>query len=447
MRDSELTYSTLRNELTRRVFQYTFSGPLLLLWSIGLLTFIAVFERPLFALIWSGFMVTLGILMAADHLRTPKVRERLIRSIVQKRFSTHELTDGSFQSALDKGINVFTEITLKIYQCEKPKDSDAHLRRLIPLTHNMVSFLRDSGREAEELERGLSLAKGSTPEGEVLQTGNPDGVPGKHQESLDEIRREVAQARLSVSDIIQQLETLMLRVFQIEQLPGDPVCNSELVREAEEMVTRLTRQVQSRRADRYVSAEVQQTREGLDAGFSQINSSDGLSALQRLVYEYAQLQPLLERKRASDSIGLVHISASAGETYRVGLGLLHDALELMRAVHPSESRRLEAQVLELEGKIDAVRTDGSQEERVKLMQAIMSSHLERLDIMQKQRLRIEELLHLSGLCEASLHRTRMELAALQTADSEISVNEVTESLRRTIAQAKEVQEELKKLGF
>jgi hypothetical protein len=449
MSDTELTYITLRNELTRRVLQHTFSGPLLLVWSIGLVTFLIAFERPLFALIWSGAMVTLGLLMATDYLRTPKVRERLIRSIVQKRFPAHEPTDSSFQSAVDKGINAFIETALKVYQCEKQKDPDAHLRRLIPLTHSMASLLRESIREAEELERGLNLAKGSTPEGEVLQTGKPEaaGIATRRQESMEDIRREVDQARISVNDIIQQLETLMLRVFQMEQLPGDPVRNSELVREAEEMVTRLTRQVESRRADRYVSAEVQQTREGLEAGFSHINSSDGLSALQRLVYEYAQLQPLLDRKRATDSIGLVHISASVGETYRVGLGLLHDALELMRAVHPSESRHLEVEVLELEGKIEAVRTDESQEERVKLMQVTMSSHLERLDIMQKQQLHIEKLLHFSGRCEAALHRTRMELAALKAADSEMNVNDATKRLQSTIDQAKEIQEELKKLGF
>ena len=228
---------------------------------------------------------------------------------------------------------------------------------------------------------------------------------------------------------------------------GDPVRNSELVREAEEMVTRLTRQVESRRADRYVSAEVQQTRGGLEAGFSQINSADGLSALQRLVYEYAQLQPLLDRKRAIDSIGLVRISALVGETYRSGLGLLNDALELMRAVHPSERHRLEAEVFELEKRTEALRTEKSQEERVKLMEATMSSHFERLEIMQRQQLRVEELLHLCGCCEAELHRTRMELAALKAADSEMNVNGATERLRWTIDQAKEVQEELKKLGF
>jgi hypothetical protein len=167
------------------VFQYTFSGPQLLVWSIGLVTFLIVFERPLFALIWSGAMATLGFLMAADYLRTPKVCERLIRSIVQKRFSAQELPDGSFQSAVDKGINAFTETTLKVYQCEKQKYPDAHLRRLIPLTHSMVTLLRESIREAQELERGLNLAKGSTPEGEVLQTGKLGKFPANARRAWD----------------------------------------------------------------------------------------------------------------------------------------------------------------------------------------------------------------------------------------------------------------------
>jgi hypothetical protein len=449
MSDTELTYTTLRNELTRRVFQYTFSGPPLLVWSIGLFTFLIVFERPLFAWIWSGAMVTLGFLMAADYLRKPKVRERVIRSIVQKKFPTHELTNDSVKSVVDKGINAFTEITLKIYQCEKQKDPDAQLRRLIPLTHRMVTLLRDSAREAEELERGLKLAKGSAPEGRLLQTDKREagGIPSRRQERIEETHREVDQARASVNDIGQHLEILMLRVFQVEQLPGDPTHYFELARETEEVTARLTHQAESRRADRYTSAEVQQTREALEAGFSQINSSDGLSALHRLVYEYAQLQPLLNHQRAADSIGLVHISASVEETYRAGLGLLHDLLDLMRTAHPSERRRLEDEIIELEKNIALLRSDKSQKGGVKLMEANMNFRLERLELMQKQQLRIEDLLHLSGRCEASLHRTRMELAGLKTADSEMSVKETMESLRKTMDQAKEIQEELKRLGF
>ena len=447
MSDTELTYAMLRNELARRVFQYTFSGPLLLLWSLGLLTFIAVFERPLFALVWSGAMVSLGFLMAADYLRTPKVHERLIRSIVQKKFPPHELAACSLQTGGRDEVAVFTEITLKIFQIERERGTDVQLRRLIPLTHKMVSLLRDSAREAEELERGLNLTKGATPEGEVLNAGKPAGGPSNRQESMENIRREAEQARFSMNDIVQHLETLMLRVFQVAQLPGDPVRNSELVREAQEMVMRLTREAESRRADRYASVEVQQTREALDAGFSEINSSEGLRAVQRLVYEYAQLQLILNRERATDSPASARISLAVEETYRAGLGLLHDLLDVMRTAHPSERRRLEDEVIELEKNIALLRSDKSQKGAVALMEANMNSRLERLELMQKQQLRIDELLHLAGRCEESLNLTRMELAGLKTADSEMSVKEATESLRKTIDQAKEVREELKKLGF
>jgi hypothetical protein len=447
MNDAELTYTALRKDLARRVFHYTFSGPLLLVWNLGLLTFIAFFERPLFALVWSGAIVALGLLMAADYLWTPKVLEGLIRSIMQKKFPARDLTCRCLPTGMQDEVAVFTEITVKIFQIERERGADAQLRRLIPLTHRMVSLLRDSDSEAEELERGLNLAKGSTPEGEPFQTGKPLGGPSKRKERMEYIRHCAEQARFSANDIVEHLEALMLRVFQIAQLPGDPVRNSELVREAQEMVMRLTCQAESRRADRHASAEVQQTRETLDAGFSEINSSEGLRAVERLVYEYAQLQPILDRARAADSAAFARISLAVEETYRAGLGLLHDLLDLMRTAHPSEKRRMEDEIIELENNIALLRSDKSQKGAVKLMEANLNFRLERLDLMQKQQLRVEELLHLAGRCEEALNRTRMELAGLRTADSEVNVNDATETLRKTIDQAKEVQEELKKLGF
>ena len=47
----------------------------------------------------------------------------------------------------------------------------------------------------------------------------------------------------------------------------------------------------------------------------------------------------------------------------------------------------------------------------------------------------------------SLSRTRIELVGLQAGGSETSVNAVTETLQNTITRAKEVQEELKQLGY
>ena len=59
----------------------------------------------------------------------------------------------------------------------------------------------------------------------------------------------------------------------------------------------------------------------------------------------------------------------------------------------------------------------------------------------------DKLLYQSDRCEASLHRTRIELAALTAESSETSVSAVTETFEKTINQAKEVREELKRLGY
>jgi hypothetical protein len=105
------------------------------------------------------------------------------------------------------------------------------------------------------------------------------------------------------------------------------------------------------------------------------------------------------------------------------------------------------EVRELDIKLVALRTGNAEDERVKLMEATKKSHLERLDIMQNQQLRIEELLHLSGRCEATLQCARIEITALKTADSGLNVEQATESLRKTIERAREVQEELKRLSL
>ena len=91
--------------------------------------------------------------------------------------------------------------------------------------------------------------------------------------------------------------------------------------------------------------------------------------------------------------------------------------------------------------------DSTQAARAQIREATIESHRERLELLSQQQLRIDELLFQSNRCEASLARTRLEAASLQSGGTETSVNAVTESLRRTINQAKEVQEELKRLGL
>jgi hypothetical protein len=430
----DLTFATLRNQVMRRVFQHVFTGPLLLVWSVGLVVFVTFFERSGVAFIWSAAIAVLGYSMAMDYLRTAKIQKWVIQSILWQRVAGAGLSNLDLKIALQDQVNIGAEIVVKICLMDRKHGRDAQLRRLIPVTFNLLSLLRDCAVEAGELERGLKLATRTESQGDLLSQG------------VASMRRKVDQANLRVDRITQGLEMLMLKIFQLEQLPKDPFGNSELARETDEMCARLM-QTGDLYLDRDVAERISTRSAMLEVGFSEIGCADGVGALQRLAHEYEQLQPLLERQREIDSIAIAQIPLLVEETFDAGLNLLRDALSIARAIQPAERQRLNAEVVTLDEQIAVFQTTGNQEERLKHLQETRFSHLERLALMEKQQSRVEDLLHLSGRCEAALHRTRMELAALKAADSGMSVERATEGLRKTIDQAKEVQQELDKLGL
>ena len=193
--------------------------------------------------------------------------------------------------------------------------------------------------------------------------------------------------------------------------------------------------------------DLERSREALGRGFSRLNSDVGLKVLHDMASEYEQLRPVLDSRRETDPLSVAHIPALVEETYRQGLSVLEDALELTQSIHLPDVQRLEAEVVRLEREIQSLRGDETQGARVKMREETMASHKELLDMIKQQQLRVDELLHQSDRCQASLHWTRIELAALRADSSGTSVTAVTETLRRTIDQARGVQEEMKRLGF
>lgn len=193
--------------------------------------------------------------------------------------------------------------------------------------------------------------------------------------------------------------------------------------------------------------ELVRMRETLRNGFSSIASNDGLKALDQLVNEYERLQARIQRMPGSDQMFVAQIPALAEETYRQGLRLLQSVLELILAIHLSDKKGLEADISRLHKEIETLGSDESQSSRVEIRKSALASHMERLELLNQQELRAEEFLYRSNLSEAALQRTRIELAALTAGSSETGVNAVGETLRNTIEQAKEVQEELRRLGY
>ena len=187
--------------------------------------------------------------------------------------------------------------------------------------------------------------------------------------------------------------------------------------------------------------------DALRRGFLSSNSAEGLKALLDLVHEYEQLQLILDRKKDTGLLSVAYIPNLAEETYRQGLRVLADAQRLTQAIHSSGKERLEAEIVVLDREIESLKMDETQAARVKIREDTVTTHKERLDLLKLQQLRVDGLLHQCQRCEASLARTRIELVVLQADSTEMSVDAVTERLRRTIDQAKEVTEELNRLGF
>ena len=186
--------------------------------------------------------------------------------------------------------------------------------------------------------------------------------------------------------------------------------------------------------------------EALKEGFARVKSAEGRAAVHELSRAYSLLQPLLRRRKVTDSLAVGQIPALAGETYQQGLSVLQDALELIDATGASDRQRLEEENDRIAQEIRALRTDPSQAGRLRVREQRLASNREMLDIMNQQQARIDELLYQADRCRASLHRTRMELAAMRASDSEEGVNAVVETLRLTISHAKGVQDEMRRLG-
>ena len=218
--------------------------------------------------------------------------------------------------------------------------------------------------------------------------------------------------------------------------------NDEYARKVGEVMERHEQETSTRE-----QSELQRLREDIHAGFSRVNSVEGLKALQELVHEYEQLQPVLEGGRETAPLAVAHIPPLVEETYRQGLGVLAGSIELMREIRSPNNEKLKAEAAELEQEITSLRREETQAERLGILEATLASHKERLNLIEQQQIRVDGLLHQSDSCEASLHRVRIELAALRADSADTSVSTVTDALERTINQAKEVQEELKKLGY
>ena len=196
--------------------------------------------------------------------------------------------------------------------------------------------------------------------------------------------------------------------------------------------------------------------DGLQAGFLSVASTEGLRTLAELTGAYQQLKPAIDQRRITDPLSVSLVPALAGETYRTGLSVLSNALELMKLVSPDASAtpkelgvgdkdRLVKEIGQLERIIKSIKHRPGLGERLNLATEMLASRKERLAMTGKLQLHIDRLLHEAKRCEASLYSTQIELASIRTGGTKTSVDMVIEALQVTIRQAKDVQDEFERL--
>lgn len=211
--------------------------------------------------------------------------------------------------------------------------------------------------------------------------------------------------------------------------------------------SQVLREQQQRSSQQREQAGLAQVRARLTEGFRETRLAEGHYVLRDLDYEFKELKAVIARHKETDPLTLSYLPTLVDETFRQGLSVLDDALELARATSSPHDQRLEAEIQDLESKIRENSGKKNDQERAKLWQEKLDVSRRRLELIGKERLRLEGLLQQATKCEAALHETRIQVASLKADTWTVSVNTVLETLQKTIDQAKAVQEEMRKLGY
>ncbi len=211
---------------------------------------------------------------------------------------------------------------------------------------------------------------------------------------------------------------------------------------------RRQREAEARTLD--VARERAETRHRLEQGFALITSHDGdegAGVLAGLSDEFDAITKLLRRNRDRPSASLSSslLPDLTEETYRHGMSALSDALELLEFADGPQRRRLEGELAEIE---DRVGRDTHADERAKARdEQREASHRRLLARHDEARQRARDLTFEAERCTAALAEARIELASVRAGDRQVDVDAVVETLQASIRRVRDVQDELRRLGY
>ncbi len=196
------------------------------------------------------------------------------------------------------------------------------------------------------------------------------------------------------------------------------------------VVSRQFKDHQKEEESRSEEVELDHLRDILHSGFLGIASKEGIKALSELVTEFEQLRPAMRDRRPMDPFSVSQIPALAAETYKRGMSVLSDALELIKVVQTPGKEKLEKDIAGLEQEAGLPPRDTVQAERAKLRKEQLESLKQRLEMVEGYQLYVDRLLSQARRCEAALYRTRLVLADGQANEGQTHLDNIVEMMSR-----------------
>jgi hypothetical protein len=216
------------------------------------------------------------------------------------------------------------------------------------------------------------------------------------------------------------------------------------------------RRIDAERAEQVAAAHAEEvarqraeTRHRLEAGFAQITSRDGMqgaATLEGLADERDSVAEVVRTTRVQPGGSLSSLLPDlVEETYRHGMSALSDALHLLQSADGPQRRRLEEELEEIEERVDLDRyeDDASRDHD----QQRLTSKRALLERQRKARQRARDLIFGAEQCASALAEARIELASVRADDTQLDADAVTRTLQDTIRGVREVQDELRRLGY
>jgi class 3 adenylate cyclase len=237
---------------------------------------------------------------------------------------------------------------------------------------------------------------------------------------------------------------------------GVVVATSSFVREYSLTYRERRQRIDDNRRDRELAdqrhragQERSELRRRLEMEYARVSSEharDGERVLAALADEFDALTALLLRSQVRSSISASAVLPDlADETHRHGMSALSDALELLEFADGPQRRRLEGELDDIEARLAR---DSYADERARSQdEQRRDSHKQLLVRHDEARRRASDLLFEAERCTAALAEARIEVASVRAGDARVDIDAVVQTLQVTIRRVRDVQDEMRRLGY